>query len=54
MPYDDETSPKIEEGIIECRWVNLSNLPTYRELLRARINYVVYFWHQNQAYVPRS
>ena len=51
---DDDTSPQIEEGIIECRWVHLSDLPQYRELLRARINYVVDFWHQNLAYKPRT
>jgi 8-oxo-dGTP pyrophosphatase MutT (NUDIX family) len=50
---DDETCPQIEEGIIECRWVHLSDLPEYRESLRARINYVVDFWHDNLAYVPR-
>lgn len=51
---DDDTAPQVEEGIIECRWVHLSDLPEYRELLRARINYVVDFWHQNLAYVPRA
>lgn len=51
---DDDTNPQVEEGIIECRWVHLSNLPAYRELLRARINYVVDFWHENLAYVPRN
>ncbi len=51
---DDDTAPQIEEGIIECRWVHLSNLPAYRELLRARINYVIEFWHENLAYVPRG
>lgn len=50
---DDRTVPQVEEGIIECRWVHLSELPAYRELLRARINYVVDFWHSNLAYVPR-
>ncbi|MEH6650834.1 MAG: NUDIX domain-containing protein [Motiliproteus sp.] len=50
---DDDTSPQIEEGIIECRWVHLSDLPQYRELMRPRINYVVDFWHQNLAYTPR-
>lgn len=50
---DDDTVPQIEEGIIECRWVHLSDLPEYRELLRARINYVVDFWHKNLAYTPR-
>lgn len=51
---DDDTMPQVEEGIIECRWVHVSDLPDYRELLRARINYVVEFWHQNLAYVPRK
>lgn len=51
---DDDTQAQIEEGIIECRWVHLSNLPAYRELLRARVNYVIDFWHENLAYVPRS
>ena len=51
---DDDTSPQIEEGIIECRWVHLSDLPEYRELLRPRINYVIDFWHENLAYVPKS
>lgn len=50
---DDDLSPQIEEGIIECRWVHLSELPTYRELMRPRINYVIDFWHKNLAYVPR-
>ncbi len=51
---DDDTIPQVEEGIIECRWIHLSNLPEYRELLRARIGYVVDFWHQNLAYIPRK
>lgn len=46
--------PQVEEGIIECRWVHISELPEYRELLRARINYVIDFWHSNLAYVPRN
>jgi len=50
---DDETQPQVEEGIIECRWVHLSDLPGYRELLPVRIDYVVDFWHQNLAYMPR-
>ncbi len=50
---DDDTQPQVEEGIIECRWVHLSDLPAYRELLRPRINYVVDFWQENLAYVPR-
>jgi len=51
---DDDTYPQVEEGIIECRWIHLSDLPKYRELLRARINYVVDFWHKNLAYFPRQ
>ncbi|GAB5450231.1 MAG: hypothetical protein Hals2KO_05590 [Halioglobus sp.] len=51
---DDDTAPQVEEGIIECRWVHLSDLPGYRELLRARVNYVIDFWHENLAYVPRT
>jgi len=51
---DDDTDPQIEEGIIECRWVHLSDLPHYRELLIPRINYVVDFWDKNLAYRPRK
>jgi 8-oxo-dGTP pyrophosphatase MutT (NUDIX family) len=51
---DDDTAPQVEEGIIECRWVHISDLPSYRELLRPRINYVIDFWHDNLAYVPRQ
>ena len=50
---DDDTQPQIAEGIIECRWVHISQLLQYRRLLRARINYVVDFWHHNLAYAPR-
>ncbi len=50
---DDDTKPQVEEGIIECRRVHISELPAYQELLRPRINYVVDFWHQNLAYVPK-
>lgn len=50
---DDDTAPQVEEGIIECRWIHLSDLPRYRESLRVRIDYVIDFWHQNLAYVPR-
>ncbi len=51
---DDDTKPQVEEGIIECRWVHLSNLQGYRELLRPRVNYVIDFWQENLAYVPRA
>ncbi|MGB1157831.1 MAG: NUDIX hydrolase [Porticoccaceae bacterium] len=47
---DDDTKPQVEEGIIQCRWVHLSDLPTYRQLMRVRVDYVVDFWHQNLAY----
>lgn len=50
---DDDTAPQVEEGIIECRWIHLSDLPRYRESLRVRIDYVIDFWHKNLAYVPR-
>lgn len=50
---DDDTDPQVKEGIIECRWVHLSDLPQYRELLRVRINYVIDFWHKNLAYTPK-
>lgn len=51
---DDDTNPQVEEGIIECRWVHISDLPHYRELLMPRIDYVVDFWHTNLAYTPRK
>ena len=51
---DDKILPQVEEGIVECRWVHLSELPHYRADLLARIEYVVDFWHQNLAYAPRT
>lgn len=51
---DDDTRPQVEEGIIECRWVHLSDLPEYRELIRPRVDFVIDFWHENLAYVPRA
>ena len=50
---DDDLKPQVEEGIIEARWIHLSDLPEYRELLRPRINYVIDFWHENMAYAPK-
>jgi 8-oxo-dGTP pyrophosphatase MutT (NUDIX family) len=50
---DDDTNPQVEEGIIECRWVHLPDLRHYQDTLRPRIQYVIDFWHQNLAYVPR-
>ena len=52
--FDADTIPQVEEGIIECRWIHLSELPKYRDLMRARIEYVVDFWHKNLAYTARS
>lgn len=49
-----DIQPQVEEGIIECRWVHVSDLPAYRESLRARVNYVIDFWHSNLAYSPRN
>ncbi|MBF2755975.1 MAG: NUDIX domain-containing protein [Gammaproteobacteria bacterium AqS3] len=51
---DDDVVPQIEEDIIECRWICLSDLPQYRELMRHRINYVIDFWHSNLAYSGRA
>jgi 8-oxo-dGTP pyrophosphatase MutT (NUDIX family) len=51
--FDADTIPQVEEGIIECRWIHLSELPKYRGLMRARIEYVVDFWHENLAYTAR-
>ena len=51
---DDVTIPQLEEGIIQCRWVHLSDLPKYRQLMRVRVDYVVDFWHKNLAYQPKS
>ena len=50
---DDDTDPQVAEGIIECRWVHLSDLPDYRELLRARINYVVDFVIDEKTIIKR-
>ena len=52
--FDDETIPQVEEGIIDCRWVHLSDLPKYRNLMSSRNQYVVDFWHRNLAYITRS
>lgn len=51
---DDDMTPQVEEGIIECRWVHMSDLPQYRELLRPRIDYVIDFWHSNLAYAAKK
>ena len=51
---DSDVSPRIIEGIIECRWVHLSDLDRYRPSLLPRIEYVIDFWLQNKAYEPRE
>jgi len=51
---DSDVSPLIEEGIIECRWVHLSDLDNYLPLLLPRIHYVIDFWLENLAYAPRK
>jgi 8-oxo-dGTP pyrophosphatase MutT (NUDIX family) len=50
---DSDVSPQFEEGIIECRWIHLPDLDTYREPMLPRIEYVIDFWLQNLAYAPR-
>ncbi len=50
----DDVSPQVEEGIIECRWVHLSDLGKYQDKIHPRINYVIEFWHKNMAYAPRK
>ena len=51
---NDDILPQVEEGIIECRWVQLCDLNQYRQRIHPRINCLVEFWHNNQAYVPRN
>ena len=51
---DADLLPQIEEGIIECRWVNVSELDSYRLLLLTRIQYVIDFCLENLAYIPRE
>ncbi len=48
--HDADVFPEIEEGIIECRWVHISELDKYRPLMLTRIQYVVDFWLDNLAY----
>ena len=47
---DADVTPQIDEGIIECRWVHLSELDSYRPLILTRIQYVIDFWLDNLAY----
>ena len=51
---DADVSPEFSEGIIECRWVHISDLDTYRPLILTRIQYVIDFWLDNLAYEPKG
>ena len=51
---DDDVNPQLEEGIIECRWVHLSDLQQYESNMRRRVQYVIDFWHNTLAYAPRK
>lgn len=51
---DADVSPEFEEGIIECRWVHISKLDSYRSLMLSRIQYVIDFWLENLAYESRD
>ena len=50
---DADVNPQYDEGIIECRWVHLSELDSYRPLILSRIQYVIDFWLENLAYNSR-
>lgn len=50
---DDDVKPEISEGIIECRWVHISDIDSYRMQMLTRIQYVIDFWLDNLAYSPR-
>lgn len=50
---DDDLKPQISEGIIDCRWVHLTNLDSYRELMLTRVQYVIDFWLDNLAYTQK-
>ena len=51
---DDDVSPQVEEGIIECRWVHLSELVSYQQNMRQRVQYIIDFWLNTLAYAPRK
>ena len=44
---DDATHPQIDEGILECRWVNTTELSNYLDIMRLRVRYVIDFWQKN-------
>ena len=44
---DDATTPQIEEGISECRWVNKTELSNYLDATQLRVRYVIDFWQKN-------
>ena len=44
---DDATHPQIEEGILDCRWVNTIELANYLDVTQLRVRYVIDFWQKN-------
>ena len=42
--------PQVDEGIIECKWVHISELDKFRDSMLSRIQYVIDFWLDNLAY----
>ena len=51
---DDATLPKIDEGILECRWVNTIELANYLDVARVRVRYVIDFWQKNFSYILQT
>ena len=51
---DDATFPKIDEGILECRWVNTIELANYLDVARVRVRYVIDFWQKNFSYILQT
>jgi len=54
VEYDGDDSgklsPEINEGIIDCRWISIPELNTYRPMMYSSIQYVIDFWLHNLAY----
>ena len=44
---DDATHPQIDEGILDCRWVNTIELTNYLDVAQLRVRYVIDFWRKN-------
>ena len=51
---DDATYPQIDEGILECRWVNTTELSNYLGIMRGRVRYVIDFWQKNFSNILQS